>query len=157
MPRQNQWSLERYRPLLRLQARQLQLDRRLKRLWDSSDIVQDAYCRAVEKLEQFHGTSEGELLRWLQRILANVVKDKINAAYAQKRDIGLVQSLEAAVTESWVRLDSFLAAEQSSPSERAEREELLVRLAAALEQLPEVERDVIICHHLHATPVAEIA
>ena len=35
-------SLERYRPLLRLRVRQLQLDPRLKRLWDSSDIVHDA-------------------------------------------------------------------------------------------------------------------
>jgi RNA polymerase sigma-70 factor, ECF subfamily len=85
------------------------------------------------------------------------VKDKIDAARAEKRDLGRVQSLEQAVTESSVRLDAFLAAEQSSPSEQAERGEMLVRLAAALDQLPEDQRDVIIHHHLHATPVAEIA
>ena len=65
--------------------------------------------------------------------------------------------MEAAVTESSLRLDGFLAADQSSPSERAEREELLVRVAAALDQLPAVQRDVIIYHHLHGAPVAEIA
>ncbi len=153
----NEWSLDRYRPLLRLQARQLQLDPRLKRLWDSSDLVQDAYCRALKKRDQFRGTSEDELVRWLQRILANIVKDKIDAARAEKRDIGRVQSLEQAVTDSHVRLDAFLAAAQSSPSEQAERGEMLLRLAAALDQLPEDQRDVIIHHHLHATPVAEIA
>jgi RNA polymerase sigma-70 factor (subfamily 1) len=151
------WSLERYRPLLRLQVRQLQRDPRLRPLWDDSDLVQDAYCRAIEKRDQFHGTSEGELVRWLQRILANTVTDHLRAARAQKRDVGLVQSLEQAVNESSVRLDECLAAEHSSPSEQAERGELLVRLAAALDQLPEPQRDVIIHHHLHGAPVAEIA
>jgi RNA polymerase sigma-70 factor (ECF subfamily) len=150
-------ALERYRPLLRLQARQLQLDPRLNRLWDSSDLVQDAYCRAIEKRDQFRGTTEGELVCWLQRILATTVKDKIDAARAEKRDIGRVQSLEQAVTESSVRLKAFLAAEQSSPSEQVERGEMLLRLAAALDKLSEDQRDVIIHHHLHATPVAEIA
>jgi RNA polymerase sigma-70 factor, ECF subfamily len=111
VPAPTEWSLERYRPLLRLQARQLQLDPRLKALWDSSDLVQDAYCRAIEKHDQFRGTTEGELVRWLQRILANTVKDKIDAARAKKRDIGLMQSLEQAVADSSGRLEAFLAAE----------------------------------------------
>ena len=150
-------SLERYRPLLRLRVRQLQLDPRLKRLWDSSDIVHDVYCRALEKHDQFRGESDGELVRWLQRILDNIVTDKIRAAHADKCDIDRVQPMEAAVTESSLRLDAFLAADQSSPSERAEREELLVRVASALDQLPEDQRDVIIHHHLHGAPLAGIA
>ncbi len=71
----NEWSLDRYRP----------------------------YCRAIEKRNQFRGTSDDELVRWLQRILANCVKDKIDAARAEKRDIGRVQSLEQAVTDSHAR------------------------------------------------------
>ena len=151
-------SLERYRPLLRLRVRQLQLDPRLKRLWDGSEIVQRVFRRALENLDQFEGgPSEGKLVRWLQRILENVVKDKIRAAHADKCDIDRVQPMEAAVTESSLRLDGFLVADQSSASERAEREELLVRVAAALDQLPEDQRDVIIHHHLHGAPLAEIA
>ena len=65
--------------------------------------------------------------------------------------------MEAAVTESSLRLDAFLADGQPSPSECVERKELLVRVAGALDQLPAVQRDVIIYHHLHGTPVAEIA
>jgi RNA polymerase sigma-70 factor (ECF subfamily) len=150
-------SLERYRPLLRLRVRQLQLDRRLKRLWDSSDVVQSVFGRALERIDQFRGEPGGELVRWLQRILDNIVKDKIRKAHAAKCDIDRVQPMEAAVTESSSRFDKFLAAEQSSPSERAEREEQLVRLAAAIDQLPADQRDVIIYHHLHGAPVAEIA
>jgi RNA polymerase sigma-70 factor (ECF subfamily) len=150
-------SIDRYRPLLRLQARQLRLDAQLKRLWDSSDLVQDAYCRAVAKFDQFRGTSEGELVVWLQRMLENIVRDKIKAAQRQKRDVGRLQSLEQLVEDSSIRLDAFLAAQQSSPSERAERAEMLVRAAAAVEELPEDQRDVIICHHLHGKRVTEIA
>jgi RNA polymerase sigma-70 factor (ECF subfamily) len=157
MPPSSEWSLDRYRPLLRLQARQLLLDPRFKRLWDSSDLVQDAYCRAIEKFDQFRGTTDGELVGWLQRILANTAKDKITAGRRQKRDVGLSRSLEQAVEDSSVRLDVFLAAEQSSPSGRAERAEALVRLAAAMELLSEEQRDVIIYHHLHETAVAQIA
>ena len=150
-------SLERYRPLLRLRVRQLQLDPRLKRLWDSSDIVHDVYCRALEKHDQFRGEPGGELVRWLQRILDNIVTDKIRAAHADKRDIDREQAMEAAVTQSSLRLDAFLADGQPSPSECVERKELLVRVAGALDQLPAVQRDVIIYHHLHGVPVAEIA
>jgi RNA polymerase sigma-70 factor (ECF subfamily) len=157
MPPSSEGSLDRYRPLLRLQARQLLLDPRFKRLWDSSDLVQDAYCRAIEKFDQFRGTTDGELVGWLQRILANTAKDKITAGRRQKRDVGLSRSLEQAVEDSSVRLDAFLAAEQSSPSGRAERAEALVQLAAAMELLSEEQRDVIIYHHLHETPVAQIA
>jgi RNA polymerase sigma-70 factor (ECF subfamily) len=157
MPQCSAESLERYRPLLRLRVRQLQLDRRLRRRLDSSGIVQSVFCRALEKLDQFRGESDGELIRWLQRILDNIVKDKIRAAYAQQCDIRREQPMEAAVNESSLRLDKFLEADQSSPSERAERAEELVRLAAALDQLPPDQRDVIIYHHLHGAPVAEIA
>jgi RNA polymerase sigma-70 factor (ECF subfamily) len=151
-------SLERYRPLLHLRVRQLQLDPRLKRLWDSSEIVQDVYVKALENLDQFEGgQNDGKLVRWLQRILENVVKDKIRAAHADKRDIDREQAMEAAVTESSLRFDAFLADGQPSPSERVEHAELLVRVAAALDQLPAVQRDVIIYHHLHGAPVAEIA
>jgi RNA polymerase sigma-70 factor (ECF subfamily) len=135
MSRPSGWTLERYRPLLRLQARQLQLNPRLKLLCgDSSDQAQDAYSRAVERFEQFRGTSEGELVRWLQRILANLARDNIAQ---QHRGAARLQSLEHEVAESTVRLDAFLAAEQSTPSEQAERQERLVKLAAALDQLPQ--------------------
>jgi RNA polymerase sigma-70 factor (ECF subfamily) len=157
MPPPSVASLDRYRPLLRLQARQLLLDPRLRRLWDSSDLVQDTFCRAVARFDQFRGTTDGELVVWLQRILANLARDKITAARRQKRDVGLLRSLEQLVDDSSVRLDAFLAAQQSSPTERAERAEMLVRLAVAVEQLPEVQRDAMIYHHLHGLRVAEIA
>jgi RNA polymerase sigma-70 factor (ECF subfamily) len=154
MPR---WQLERYRPLLSLLARQLELDPRLRRRLDWSDLVQETLLRAHAHLGRFRGQTEAELIRWLQEILANALADEARKAHAQKRDVDLEQSLQAAVAESSARLEAFLTAEQSSPSEQAEHRELLLRVAAALEQLPEDQRDVVVQRDLMGAPVAEIA
>src|SRR5262249_62136164 len=55
------------------------------------------------------------------------------------------------------RLEAWLAAEQSSPSERVGHEEQLLRLAAALARLPDDQRVVVELHHLKQDAVADIA
>jgi RNA polymerase sigma-70 factor (ECF subfamily) len=151
------WQLGRYRQLLHLQVRQLQLDPRLRRRFDSSDLVQDTLLKAHENIDQFRGTTEAELVQWLHEILANAALDAVRQARAQKRDVELEQSLQAAVADSAARLDAYLAADQSSPSEQAERHELLLRIAAALDQLPEDQRNVFIQRDLLGAPVRQIA
>jgi RNA polymerase sigma-70 factor (ECF subfamily) len=54
-------------------------------------------------------------------------------------------------------LEAWLASEQSSPSERAEKNEQLLRLAEALEQLPEAQREAVVLHHLRGLSLAELA
>jgi RNA polymerase sigma-70 factor, ECF subfamily len=62
------WQLERYGPLLRLQARKLELDLRLRKRFDSSDLVQETMLKAHEGLAGFRGASEAELVKWLQEM-----------------------------------------------------------------------------------------
>ena len=66
-------------------------------------------------------------------------------------------SLDAALDQSASRLEHWLAAEQSSPSQRAIRQEELLRMAEALAALPEAQRRAIELHHLQGWPLAEIA
>jgi RNA polymerase sigma-70 factor (ECF subfamily) len=54
-------------------------------------------------------------------------------------------------------LQQFVAARDAPPGQQAERRELLLRVAAAIDQLPEDQRDVIIQRDLLGTPVAEVA
>jgi RNA polymerase sigma-70 factor (ECF subfamily) len=89
----------------------------------------------------------------LQRILINVLRDQIRKA----NDVKLMQSLEAASDESSARLELFLKADLPSPSQQAEQHELLLRIAAALDQLPEDQRDVVIQRDLLAAHIAQIA
>jgi RNA polymerase sigma-70 factor (ECF subfamily) len=151
------WRLERYRPLLRLQLRQVQLDPRLQRRFDESDLVQEALLRAHQGLGDFHGPNEAALVKWLQQILGNVLTDAVRRERAQKRDVALEQSLDAALEASSARLQGHLSAPGASPAEQAERQEQLLRLAAALDRLPDDYRDVIIRRDLMGAPVAEIA
>lgn len=149
--------VERYRPLLRLQARQFRLDPRLRRRFDDSDLVQEALLRAHQNRADFRGDNEAALVRWLEQILANVLTDAIRRERAQKRDVALEQSLDDALEQSSSRLEHYLSAGSSSPAEQAERGEQLLRLAAALDRLPDDYRDVIIRRDLMGESVAEIA
>jgi RNA polymerase sigma-70 factor (ECF subfamily) len=149
--------LERYRPLLQLLAWQLRLDQRLQSRFGRSDLVQETLLRAVAAFGQFSGSTEAELICWLQTILHNTFREWIRREKAGRRSPVLEASLEAAVQASSVRLARILAAEQSSPSERAERGEVLLRWAEAVERLPADQRDVVLLRDLHELPVKHIA
>jgi RNA polymerase sigma-70 factor (ECF subfamily) len=150
------WQLERYRPLLRLLAEQLHQDPRLRRRFDASDVVHDAFARALANLGQFHGTSEGELVRWLQQIVHNTYTDKVRYEFADMRTPTL-EAAQRALDESSHRLGQLVAAPESGPLERLQREETLLRVAAAIDRLEDNQREVVIMRYLHDLPVKEIA
>lgn len=150
------WELARYQPLLRLQIRKMDLDPRLRQRFGSSDLIQETMTKAIRNKGQFRGTTEAELVKWLQVILRNVVKDKIDEQRAGKRDPAMEQSLQRLEASS-VRIDEFLAANHTSPSEHVERKEQLLRLAKAIELLPKEQSEVVVQRDLLGRTIAEIA
>jgi RNA polymerase sigma-70 factor, ECF subfamily len=150
------WTLERYAEYLRLLAR-LQIDGRLRAKLDASDVVQTALLKAHQNRHQFRGASEAELVGWLRTILANALAGAMRQYATEGRDVGRERSLEARLEESSARLENWLAADQSSPSQQASRQEELLRLATALTKLPDDQRRVVELHHLKGRTVAEIA
>ena len=151
-----EWSLERYREYLLLLAR-LQLDSRLQSKLDASDLVQQTLLQAYRKLDQFRGKHEAELIAWLRTILAHTAANELGKFRQAKRAVALERSIEDAIEASSARLNVWLAADQSSPSEVAVGHELSLQLAQALAQLPDDRRTVIELHHLKGVSVAEIA
>ena len=148
-------ALERYRPYLLLLAR-MRLDLRLRGKLDASDVVQQTLLEAHQARGQFRGT-DGEAAAWLRQILSRNLANAVRDVLRDKRDVRREQSLEAAVEESSRRLEGWLAAEQSSPSARAERHEQGARLATALAELPEAQREALTLHHLEGRPLEEVA
>jgi RNA polymerase sigma-70 factor, ECF subfamily len=148
------WPLEHYRDYLHLLSR-IGLGARLRALDDSSDVVQQTLMKAQERIGQFRGTGEAELLAWLRAILARHLADlarRSGQPQWEKR-----QSLEAAVEQSSARMASWLADEQPSPGEKAQHREQLLRLAQALARLPQDQRTAVELHHLRGYAVAEVA
>ncbi len=124
--------VEDYREYLHLLAR-LQLDPRLRGKIDPSDLVQQTLVKAYQNRGQFRGDTEAEQAGWLRRILANTL---IDAARKFRRELDVHTPLEQAVDASSARIEAWLAADQSSPSERAGRQEQLIRLARASPNCP---------------------
>jgi RNA polymerase sigma-70 factor (ECF subfamily) len=155
-PANDNQTLERYRDYLRLLAR-LQIDARLHGKIDLSGVVQQTLLEAHQALPRCPARDAEELAGWLRRILANNLADELRKLATAKRDLGRERSLEAALEQSSSHLEAWLAADQSSPSERAVRHEQAVRLAAALATLPEAQREALVLQHWHGWSLARIA
>jgi RNA polymerase sigma-70 factor, ECF subfamily len=147
--------VERYRSYLLLLA-QMQLQGRPQGKIDPSDIVQQTLLEAHVERRQFCGDESG-FCAWLRRALVNNLRDALRAIRRGKRDLAREQSLDATADESSARLASWLAADHSSPSGRAVRNEDLLRMADALVELPQPQRDAIVLHHLQRWTLAEVA
>lgn len=122
-----------------------------------SDIVQQTLLEACKQREQFRGQSDGELAAWLKQALVHNLADALRAGQRAKRDVRREQPLEAAIEDSFCRVDNWLAARNASPSQQAMRIEELVRLADALARLPEGQREAVVMHHLHGWSLAQLA
>jgi len=148
--------LNQYRGYLRALA-QIELGRRLQSKVDASDIVQQSLLEAHQDLGALKGKTEAELVAWLRTILTRNLLNTARDFTAQKRDVRRDRSLAQQIDDSSVRLDKFLASDQTSPSQRVSRNEQAERLAAALAALPEDQRAAIILKHFHDCSIAEIA
>jgi RNA polymerase sigma-70 factor, ECF subfamily len=148
-------SLEDFRSYLLLLAR-IQLDPGPRNRIDPSDIVQQTLLEAHARADQFHG-DDSALAAWLRQVLVNNVRDAWRALRKGKRDIRREQALDQAVAQSSARLEGMLAAPESTPSQRAVRTEDLLRVADALIQLPEAQREAIVLHHLQGCTLTESA
>jgi RNA polymerase sigma-70 factor (ECF subfamily) len=148
--------LEQYMDYLRLLAR-LQVDPRLRTRMDPSDVVQQTLLTAHEKRDQFRGRTDAEMAGWLRTILANTLAQAGRRFATGKRDLGLEQSLQAALDKSSLHLEQFLAGQEPTPGDRLLRHEQVLRLARALNQLSEDQRQAVEMKHLQDCTITEIS
>jgi RNA polymerase sigma-70 factor, ECF subfamily len=141
--------LEKYRPYLRLIAQRL-LDQNLAARLDASDLVQQTCLSVLGRLPQFDGQDEAQFIAWLRTIhehnIADAVREHLKTA---KRAAGREVSIDAEQLAAQLRA--------SSPSQRVLVGESAARLAVALQDLPDDQREAVRLRYLEGRSLAEIA
>ncbi len=149
-------AVEKFRTYLLLLAR-MQMGQKLCAKLDPSDVVQQTLLDAHRQREQFRGSPPAEMAGWLRGMLACNLADALRAFSRGKRDVSRERSLEAALDASSARIEAWLHAEQSSPSQKAQRTEDILRLVEALAELPEAQREAVVLHYWQGQTLAQVA
>lgn len=148
-------TLEQYREYLALLGR-LQLDDQLAGKVDVSGVVQTTMLEAYQEAATWEQLDEEARMAWLRRVFANNLLDEVRRFRAKCRDVSREQSIDQVMEQSVSRLNDWLVSQQSSPSQKAMRNEQAVRLATALGRLSKPQREAIELHHLKGFPLAEV-
>ncbi|QDV54902.1 sigma-70 family RNA polymerase sigma factor [Rosistilla oblonga] len=148
--------LQQYAPYLTALAR-AQLSPRYRAKVGVSDIVQQSMIQAYQAIDDFRGTTDVELRAWLRQILARNLIHVDRDLHRDKRNIDRERSLEDRLGQSSLCLEKLLAGSDPTPSQNIATSERVVQLAAALETLPEAQREAVRMHYLEGKKLSEVA
>jgi RNA polymerase sigma-70 factor, ECF subfamily len=143
-----------HQPLYSLIARSLQDPA------DASDITQEVFIKVFRSIRGFHG--EASLRTWLYRIALHEASNQRRWWSRHKRqEIGMEApcgpNCDAEADGDVLSFGATLADAGSSPFDRAAQEELHVRVEAALRQVPEAFRTVVVLREIEGFTYEEIA
>lgn len=151
--------LERHRASLRKLV-QLRLDRNIARRVDASDIVQDVLLEANARLQDYIADPCMPFHLWLRHL----AKDRIIDMHrrhraAQRRSTDRERSLASPqfADRSSFDLASQLQASELTPAAASIRKELEQRFLAALDQLDDEDRDILLMRHFEQLGNSEVA
>jgi RNA polymerase sigma-70 factor, ECF subfamily len=128
----------------------LRLDPALGRRVDASDIVQDVLVEASQRLTEYLRDPTMPFHLWLRHLAQDRIIDTHRRhRLAQRRSIDKEQPIQrpAWAEESSVQLVAHLVDGERTPASAAIQQELQRRLDAALVELDESDRDIILMRH----------
>lgn len=135
-----------------------QLSAPLRSKLDASDVVQQTLMDAWKGQAGFRGTTHGERMAWLRVILTRViVRADRDLLKTEKRGEGREKTLQSAIDQTSVRIEQMAIGNEHDPVSAAVRAEQTLKLAAAMEHLPDDYRRVLQLRHIDGCSHAEIA
>jgi RNA polymerase sigma-70 factor (ECF subfamily) len=129
----------------------------LRRKVEPDDLLQETCAEAVRSLPQAE-LDERDVFGWLCQIAERRIIDAHRRFIAsQKRDAGREVAIHAAPDTSRGGLIDLLVASMTSASKVFSRNQKQIRLLAALEQLPQEQREALRLRYVDGLPSKQIA
>jgi RNA polymerase sigma-70 factor (ECF subfamily) len=117
---------------------------------DAEDMLQDLMVKLLEKIKGY--SHQGKFDHWLFRVAANLNRDRLRRISRTEKTV----SLQMATGENLTIADG-LASEEPEPGEILEMGQDVDKLQAALMQLQETDREIIMLRHYSGLSYKEIA
>jgi RNA polymerase sigma-70 factor, ECF subfamily len=134
---------------------ELRLDSRLRSRVDPSDVVQEAYLEALNRLNTYLKRPMLPFRLWLRQIAFDrALKARRQHLGTARRALGKEVPLPE---QSSLALAGQLLARGSTPSQQLEHRELARRLRLAVAQLPEADREIVMMRHFEGLSNREVA
>lgn len=151
---QHIWSLHEDRLRRMIRSR---IDPRLHRRVGESDVLQEVFAAAARGLEEYRDEKDIPLYFWLRGIARNKLLEvhRQHLATAMRDPAREVYSAGADVSS--MNLAEMLAAKESRPSGRIQRDEQKKELVDALERLDAIDREILALRHFEQMSNAETA
>jgi RNA polymerase sigma-70 factor (ECF subfamily) len=150
--------LDRHRDALRRMVG-MRLDQRIRQRVDVSDVIQDVLIEANRRLQDYLQNPGMPFHLWLRHI----AKDRIIDAHrrhhaAAKRSVDRERSFAAPTPDhSTIELVAQLCDRELTPAAAATMQELSRKFAAAIEDLDEQDREVVLMRHFEGLSNQEAA
>lgn len=134
----------------------MKLGAKLRNKMESMDIVQEVTIRIMKGFDRFEPESEGAFLNWISTLVQNEIRDLADYHGAAKRnqDQEVREKINDSISGSV--LNAIPASSEYRPSFQLKLKEEVLELEAALDQLPEKQRDVIVMRQYEEMSFKEI-
>ena len=136
------------------------MDHRLAGRVDADDILQEAWIRAVDRIDSFVQGAARSTFIWFRMIVTQtLIESHRRHVGAQKRSAAREFSIHGGWTSAStsISLAHHLLGHLTSPSGAAIRAELSKQLDAALESMSDIDREVLALRHFEELTNSETA
>ncbi len=148
-------SMGKFRPILLTLAESM-ISPALRGNLEASDLVQQTFLEAHRNADQLAATGERPVFAWLRKALRHNFLDAVKHLKAQKNDSRRTLRCSE-MAASFHPIEQFFAADGTSPSQFAQRNEQIALMLAAIQELPPNQGNAIILKHLLGHSLKEVA
>jgi RNA polymerase sigma-70 factor (ECF subfamily) len=123
----------------------MRMNKELRSVLESMDIVQDTLVNALRGLDGFTYKNEGDFVRWLSKIAENELRGSLRKLHADRRDIRKVVRFDSGTSATGGR-DAGIPEPvgYTTPSVIMSKKDDLAKLESAIDELKPEYRQVIV-------------